>query len=321
MSTELAGTALRFVCRLRSPFHTTRQEYAGLWKCAPFILGSTLRGALLTHLITTHYDDADIQAGTFQRQGLVAPFFACPPRVYFSFGRFPDGVERRMQAHTRIAIERAHGSVAEGALLSVEAVPAGTPFEFDVLLPGQGHAGLAALVARGLRHMAQTTSLGGLRSIGMGQFSVEDVQAGPLSAHVERLGDALWTLDGGALDLTFVTPYVLSSSQAPWNHDAQALARRLEAELAATVHALGLEATPPRIARVDAALRPDFMSRWSYEQGGRENRLVAWGGSRLTLHLHEPGDLYTVFPLALAFGLGEWAEWGLGRFEVTPSHV
>ena len=143
------GTFLLFRCRLLSPFHTTRQEYAGLWKCAPFVLGSTLRGALLSHLVTTHYDDAAIQAGTYQTEGIVAPFFASPPRIYFSFGHFLDEVGRGLEAHTRIAIEREHGSVAEGALLSVEAVSAGTEFTFEVLLSYDDGA-LARLVEEGL---------------------------------------------------------------------------------------------------------------------------------------------------------------------------
>lgn len=312
------GTFLLFRCRLLSPFHTTRQEYASLWKCAPFILGSTLRGALLSHLVTTYYDDAAIQAGTYQTEGIVAPFFASPPRIYFSFGHFLDEVGRGLEAHTRIAIEREHGSVAEGALLSVEAVSAGTEFTFEVLLSYDDGA-LARLVEEGVRRMAGTTGLGGLRSIGLGQFAVEEVASRPLADHVADLRAHLpLHLDEGPVRLTFTTPYVLADGQSPWDGDPTALARRLERELAEAVRlAGGDEVNPPTIERVDAALRPDFVGRWSYERGCRENRLVAWPGSRLTLHLSEPGDLETTLALAQTFGLGGWNEWGFGRFKVT----
>jgi len=313
----LEGTFLLFRCRLLSPFHTTRQEYANLWKCASFVLGSTLRGSLLSYLVTTHYDDADIQAGTYQTEGVVAPFFASPPRAYFSFGRFPEEVERRMESHTRIAIEREHGSVAEGALLSVEAVPARTPFTFEVLLPYDDGA-LARLVEEGVRRMAGATGLGGLRSIGLGQFAVEEVASRPLADHVADLHAHLpLHLDEGSVRLTFTTPYVLTDGQSPWGGDPEVLARRLENELAEAARAVGVEATLPAIERVDAALRPDFVGRWSYERGCRENRLVAWPGSTLTLHLGDSGDLEMALAPAQAFGLGGWNEWGFGRFEVA----
>lgn len=320
MNEPIGGAALRYRCRLLSPFHTTRQEYAGLWKCAPFVLGSTLRGALLSHLVTTHYDDAAIRASVYQAEGVVAPFFADPPRAYFSFGRFPDEVERQMESHTRIAIERVHGSVAEGALLSVEVVPAGTVFEFDVLLPDDDGT-LARLVEEGVRQMAGTMGLGGLRSIGLGQFAVEEVTCRPLADHVADLRVHLpLYLDEGPLRLTFTTPYVLANGQSPWNGDPKALAQRLKGELAEAARVVGVEVDLPAIEQVDAALRPDFVGRWSYERGCRENRLVAWPGSSLTLRLDKPGDLETVLALAQTFGLGDWSEWGFGRFEVRAEY-
>jgi hypothetical protein len=316
--------ALHFRCHLTSPFHTTRQEYASLWKCAPFVLGSTLRGALLSCLVTTHYDDAAIQAGTYQTEGIVAPFFVSPPRAYFSFGRFPDKVERQMESHTRIAIKREHGSVAGGALLSVEVVPAGTSFVFDVLLPDDDGM-LAWIVEEGMRQMTEMTGLGGLRSIGLGQFAIEEekgVTSLPLADHIADLRAHLpLYLDEGPLRLTLTTPYVLADGQSPWDGDPAALAQRLERELAEAAQAAGVEVDPPTIERVDAALRPDFIGRWSFERGCRENRLVAWPDSTLTLHLSETGDLETALALAQAFGLGDWSEWGFGRFEVEPERA
>ena len=71
------------------------------------------------------------------------------------------------------------------------------------------------------------------------------------------------------------------------------------------------------IERVDARLRPDFIGRFSYERGLRENRLVAWAGSEMTLHLsHGASDLSEQLAIASILGIGEWSEWGYGRFEV-----
>lgn len=308
------GRVLHFRCRLTSPFHTTRQEYANLWKCAPFVLGSTLRGALLSHLIVTHYDDVDIQAGAYETKGVVAPFFASPPCAYFSLGRFPDDVELQMESHTRITIERHRGSVAEGALLSIEAVPAGTPFEFDTLLPGDDGT-LAQLVERGVREMVGTVGIGGLRSIGLGQFAVEDIRPSSLPDHVDAVRLALPSPLGQHMRLTFTTPYVLADGQSPWNGDLTELAQRLQGELQKAAHIAGVSA--PVVQQTDARIRPDFVGRWSFEGECRENRLVAWPGSILRLQMDGSGDSTTTLAMALAFGIGEWAEWGFGRFEVA----
>jgi len=324
---EIGGAILQFHCRLTSSFHTTRQEYASLWKCAPFIPGSTLRGAALSHLIQVHCTPERIATleGLEEPEEIAAfhcrceedcpvrSFFAEPSPVCFSFGQFEG--KWRFQEQTRIALAREAGSVAEGAIVSVETVEAGTPFTFEVCLLGSGPT--PEVIEAGVRGAAGV-GIGGLRSIGLGQFAVKKVTSRPLGDHVADLRVHLpLHLDEGPLRLTFTTPYVLADGQSSWDGDPEALAQRLEAELEGAAQAAGVEVSLPGIGWVDAALHPDFIGRWSYERGCRENRLVAWPGSTLTLHLSEPGDLETALALAQAFGLGDWATWGFGRFEVA----
>ena len=71
------------------------------------------------------------------------------------------------------------------------------------------------------------------------------------------------------------------------------------------------------LERLDVLIRPDFISRFSYEQGLRQNRLVAWPGSSLSFDWPEAFDEDGLV-LALTLGIGEWSEWGFGRFRVEP---
>lgn len=311
----LTGQWVQVKCQLTSAFHTRRQGYANLWKCAPFVLGSTLRGALLTALIATAYDDAAIQNEDYKTQGPAAPFFAMPLQAYFTFGRFPEDVEACMESHARITLERGNQSVAEGALLSVEAVKAGTPFEFDVLLPGDDGT-VAQTVMDAVALMAETTSLGSLRSLGMGQFKVDSSATAGLDTYLQRFKPSKM---GKSFTLTWTTPYVLAAGEIPWTGDPAVMTQKLNTELRQLLQTLSPQIAPPVFERVDTRIKPDFVGRWSFENGARENRLVAWPGSAFTVHVTEPGDWDAALRLAQAFGWGEWAEWGFGRWACEPA--
>ena len=145
--------------------------------------------------------------------------------------------------------------------------------------------------------------------MGLGQFAVTEVQEQPLQIEALPLAPA------ASVKLTFVTPYILADGQAPWDSAPEALGRRMTGELARLLADLALSVRAPTIARVDVALQPDFVGRWSYEEGARLNRLAAWPGSVFTLTFAEPGDVTEALAIARAFGWGEWAEVGFGRFE------
>jgi hypothetical protein len=79
----------------------------------------------------------------------------------------------------------------------------------------------------------------------------------------------------------------------------------------------GDELAPLPIERVDFRLKPEFVGRFSYERGLRENRLVAWQGSQMKLHPENEVVLNCVqLGLAAVLGIGEWNHWGFGRFRL-----
>ena len=108
------GQAVKFHCRLTSPFHTSRQKYANLAKCAPFIMGSTFRGAVLQYLIEAHCPEERLTAlrgmddptrVTAYHVGCdldcpVRPFFTEAERIWYSFAALP---ETAFGSATRIA--------------------------------------------------------------------------------------------------------------------------------------------------------------------------------------------------------------------------
>ena len=52
-----------------------------------------------------------------------------------------------------------------------------------------------------------------------------------------------------------------------------------------------------------------------------ENRLVAWPGSTFTVQLGDSGESGMVLSLGQAFGIGEWSEWGFGRFKLESERA
>lgn len=325
------GVALTFTCRTTSPFHTTRQQYANLAKCAPFILGSTLRGAVLARLIERevcpHVDKALAttsieQIGAAHRacenpQCPIKPFFPDPhesPRVWFSFGLFePANAARLYRAATRIALERDKGSVAEGAILTIESIAPDTLFTFRITLLGDATR-LADDVRWAVQATAETQGIGRFRSLGYGQFRVEKVQA---HAFAQLVADAQAQWNAALASAEFVTPYVVGRGDGKvTGTDRDELIQALHEQLQTTLRAVGM--TAPELRGAALSLLPEYLSRFSYEQGGPQHRLVAWQGSRLTLEW--AGD-DAATPTALAvvslLGLGEWSDCGFGQFRPT----
>jgi hypothetical protein len=319
MAPAADGLILAFRCVTRSAFHTSRQEYANLIKCAPFILGTTLRGAVLGDLVRTHCSPGALA----QLEGLAEPaaiaavhtacpddcparyFYQAPPAVCFSFGVFD---EQPALARTRIALERQHASVAEGALFSVEAVAPGTPFTFEIVLRGAAlrHRGaIEAAVGR----VGEWWGIGRLRSIGFGLFDVSGLTA---TSEAERLAAVPVKSSVGPLTLEFETPYILGTGDGPADVSAAALKERLSAEFSA------LAGGPLTLAQADARLELDFVGRFSYERGLRENYLVAWPGSQvaLTADRSQPGWTAAMAQGILG-GIGVLREVGFGRFRLT----
>jgi len=329
----LEGTILRFHCRTTSPFHTTRQRYANLVKCAPFIMGSTLRGALLDALIRTRcpqelisrlrgLDDpkaiAEIHRDC-QKTCPVKPFFAQPPRVWFSFGEFDkEKVNYRMM--TRIGLSRETLSVSEGAIFTIEAIVPGVPFTFEVILLGTAQAVAHDIVAA-VQLVADVGGIGGFRSIGLGRFEL--VGEPKRTTLDERFYEAMieWPRAGERTQMIFTTPFVLGSGMGPQDLQGEILAHRITRaidEVAAKAGHDVNKALP--LERVDVRLKPEFIGRFSFERGLRENQLVAWPGSSLGFEWPETVD-ENALAIAAVLGIGEWNHWGFGRFSLQQGIV
>lgn len=326
------GIALKFSCHTVSPFHTTRQEYSNLVKCAPFILGSTLRGAILTALIERevcpHVDKAKAAEDPARLGELhracenpacpITPFFPAPdaaPFVWFSFGKFDAAEPARLyRAATRIGLERATGSVAAGAIVTIESIAPDTPFTFSVTLFGDAMR-LADDIEWAVQTAADTQGLGRFRSIGYGQFRMN--QPAERIRFAERVdGESTAWSAALAVHAKFATPYIIGVGDGKVVAlDRKEFPSHIQSQAEKVLRAIGVD-TPLPVVDAMLTLTPEYVSRFSYEAGGPQHRLAAWEGSALTLSLAR-SDAET--PRALAalslLGLGEWRECGFGRIE------
>ncbi len=326
------GLTLTFHCRTVSPLHTTRQQYSNLIKCAPHIMGSTLRGAIVARLIERevcpkpHAEWANASRETARVGELhracenpacpIAPFFPAPndsPSAWFSFGTFDAPEPARLyRAATRIALERATGSVAEGAIITIESIAPDTPFAFNVTLFGDA-ARLADDIEWAVRMTAQTQGLGRFRSIGYGQFELSAPPARIAFAEGVEKTREQWNASR-ELQAEFATPFIIGKGDGQVAAlDRRAFREWLQKPADATLRAIGMEA---ELALTDAALTltPEYVSRFSYEMGGPQHRLVAWKGSRLKMTLARDDDETTRALAALSLlGMGEWSDCGFGQ--------
>jgi hypothetical protein len=325
------GEVIRFHGETTSLFHTSRHEYANLVKCAPFILGSTIRGAVLKWLIETNCPLgklADLQ-GTDDPQRIasihrecqepcvVKDFFTEPPRVWFSFASFDRDISEEYSSVTRIAISRDTGSVAEGGIFNIEAVNPGVGFRFEIILFDEALAAKVAVISA-IEGIGEFAGLGGYRSLGFGTFRAAVEQELDFAERVEEEILAQPVFDD-RLEIRFVTPFVLSDGMEPQPLNSQAMAEMLSREIRqSNLTGIEEEVAPLPINRVDVRLKPDFVGRFSYERGLRENRLVAWPDSSLILYLDESAENASEqVAVAAVLGIGEWKEWGFGRFHVA----
>ncbi|MBM4467185.1 MAG: hypothetical protein FJ014_16795 [Chloroflexi bacterium] len=325
----IEGKAITFRCRLTSPFHTARQTYANLAKCAPFILGSTIRGAVLKYLIEAHcppdgiadlrqlHDPDQVAAYHLacDRDCPARPFFQHREYIWFTCAPLD---EEKFGSATRIALSRPTASVAEGAIFSVEMATPGTEFTFEVFLLGPAQV-LVDTVKGAVEAAGRWSGLGGHRSVGFGRFELLDGQP-QADEFDDRITRELlfWPQVSSSPTLVFLTPLVLGEKVGLETLTGEGLAVWLATEIQRIASQVtGDELAPLPIERVDFRLKPEFVGRFSYERGLRENRLVAWQGSRMTLH-PESGTTLDSEQLAMAavLGIGEWNHWGFGRFRL-----
>ncbi len=300
---------IELTCRLISPFHTAGERYSNVHVCAPYILGSTLRGAVLGQIIQRRCEGEHFDRLVVCNPGYHAdcpgPCGAKPlfdrAQTRFSFGEFDDEARTRI-FRSRVAIDRATFSVAEGALLQLDAVPGsrqggengdGSRFAFEVEVPSPDLVGLVREAAEWAGEMG----IGAFRNQGYGRFVIENHCAAAAPCPVEG-----WPAD--EVRLVVKTPYVLGDTSFG-----------REGFLRDAARACGQEWCEAHLGDVSVAhVALGYIGRWCYEDGKRHVRAVALPGSALRVEVKQP-----VSPddaQRLRRGIGDWEDVGFGRWEV-----
>jgi len=298
---------ITFTCRLASPLHTAGERYSNVQTCAPYVLGSTLRGALLGQIIQRrcaedHFAEL-LQDNPGYHQRCPGPCGARPlfdpTQTRFSFGEFADDARARI-FRSRVAIDRSSFSVAEGALLQLDAVPgsrgegtqaASSRFAFEVEVPS---AELLDTV-REAASWAGEMGIGAFRNEGYGRFVVEKDEV----SSDEPSGPG-WPR--GARTLEVRTPYVLGKE--PFGEEA--LREGLTSAFGEGWCEQHLECASVRQVHLG------YIGRWCYEDGNRHVRPVALPGSMLEVTFKQdvcPADAHRI-----SRGIGEWEHIGFGRW-------
>lgn len=322
----MEGTVLHFNAKTTSPFHSSRKEFANLLKSSSFILGCTIRGAILDYLIRVLCKEDLLnqlvrinmphEIAEFHRNcGKPCPiryFFDEKPLIWFSFAEFEQPIYTKI---TRIGMSRDTRSAAEGSIFNVEAICPGTAFTFSVFLFGPAQE-VESLVIDAVKQVGFLNGIGRCRSIGFGLFEVSNQVSTDFEITVtERVGQ--FPPPSEKLVVTFETPFILGDAMAPVPIRDDLLGSYLTAQICKVASTIRKkEMKPMHFRLVDARMHPEFIGRFSYERGLRENRLVAWPGSSIVLRIEGDQDTDQL-SVASVLGIGPWNGWGFGRFSLS----
>ena len=279
--------------------------YSNVYTSSPYILGSTLRGAILRHLIDRYCKALDElqkdnpgfhSKSKCQRDCPIRELFFEPTR--FSFGWFDGDSPENIQLLGRISLDRETNSVAERALLSIEA-RYDDSFRFDVMISEER---FISYIEEGAK-LAGEWGIGRFKGVGWGRFKIQRVSYNPPSVSTPDKPTP------NELILRFRTPYVLEEGAHP----------PLGKEIVQSHidEALG-EAGLVKIKEVKGFKIPSisYVRRWSYEKNQRENRLVAESRTELIVVFEQAPTIEQL--QLLSWGIGEWGNCGFGSFVADP---
>lgn len=297
---------MQFKCRLTSPFHSSDQNYSNLYTCAPYVLGTTIRGAVLRTLIDKHcnalealQDDNPDYHEKCEHECPVKPLFLEPTR--FSFGMFEQ--KRSYQGmRTRVGINRSKFAAAEEALLSLE-VRYGE-FCFRVMYPTLDttlEKELSKAVIETGRRL-DDGGIGRLRSVGWGRYEV--LSYGCIAPKTPEGGCRKYYFD-------FKTPYILEKEAQSGEIPPDLLTRQLNEMLKTT------SLQEVKVVDVQAhILNLSYLRRWSDERRRKENYVVANSGSKLTVTFDD--DVPEAALQLWEWGIGKFWYAGFGSFKSEP---
>lgn len=314
------AVAVKFRCTLTSPFHTTQRRYQNLLKCAPYILGTTFRGSILGFLIKKHCTNTKInqlkrvndkdQIDEFHRdceqKCLVKELFRREGDIQFSFGTFEH--ERYLQT-TRIALTREHKTAAKGAIINVECVREGSEFIFEVIL-AEDLVENKEEIKEAVEFAGEYAGIGSFKSVGFGKYEVKDVTEEDLESFLEinEFEDL-----GNIVEIKFDTPLVFRMDSL----DEVLIAEMISEYLQKRYCEIMQQSKAEKISLRDLSFRvkPEFVHRYSLELSQKVNRLVLDKGSRIRFDIGGTDDEVSAqFGVGSRFGIGEWSNYGFGRF-------
>lgn len=318
------GISIAFQCSLLSPFHTTQREYQNLLTCAPYVLGTTIRGAVLGYLIQKHCTgkkisqlekttDPDCILQIHKSCGESCPlsqfFEESTPNILFSFGEFhrPEYLSR-----TRIALRRDFRNASEGAIANVECIQEGSEFSFEVVL-FDSLMDLEEEIAEAVRFTGEYLGIGRFKSVGLGRFRIEERRKEGVETLLERT-----KVPDSEIKLVFRTPLVFGMRKM----DYRVMAEQISDSFLQRFREISDRDNDGKveIAELDIEMKPEFIHRHSFERSQVENRLVMDAGSKIRCVLPTIGRQHVIqLKIASRFGIGDWRNCGFGRFHVKKS--
>ena len=318
------GTVFSLNCTLNSPFHTTQREYRNLLKCAPYIAGTTFRGAILKALIELNCKNDISQLRKLNNPHeirrfhslchedcIVKPFFN-PEKTnaIFSCGLFEG--KPKYDLFTRIALTKDSKSAAEGMIVNTECISSGVDFQFSISLFDDAIDAVDEL--KDAIDLASQNGIGRFKSIGFGRFDIESVEE-------ENIEDLIWhnaenfEYENPKVEIKFQTPFVFNNSKEAFNiKNLGNMFTTLFSKRYNDICVDRLRASPS-ISSTEMRLIPEFLNRYSYEIGKKENRLSAGIESQFWLEFDDiTEDIKSQLAISSTFGIGLWCNCGFGKF-------
>lgn len=317
------GTLYSFDCKLKSPFHTTQREYSSLLKCAPFIAGTTIRGAILKSLIELYCSKNLSDLKKLNNYNEIKKFHLncpadCPVKAFFaehktrsifSLGTFD---HTKYNLFTRIGLTKDSKSAAEGMIINAECISTGVPFHFSVCLFEE-----AVDTIDDLKEAIKLTSengIGRFKSIGFGRFEIESESEISVDDLIYQ-SVYQFEAENSEIQLKLETPLIFNNSSEAFDYkNIGTFLSNILLERYNDICADSLK-KPLSISSADMLWMPEFINRYSYEIGKKESRMSAKSGSKINLKFENvTKETEDQLAIGSAFGIGLWNNCGFGRF-------
>ena len=318
------GVVFYFDCKLESPFHTTQREYRNLLKCAPFIAGTSLRGAILKALIELNCKNDINKLKSLNSYQEIKKFHSncsedCPVRHFFDVQKtntvFSCGTlkgDSRYDLFTRIALTKDSRSAAEGMIVNAECISSGVEFQFSISLFDDAIDTADKL--KNALDLASKNGIGRFKSIGFGRFKIENIDETGVEDLVYHKVDEIES-DNSRVEIVLETPFVFNNSKEAF--DTKNLGDMFSALFNKRYNDICADGLvePRSISSTEMRLIPEYINRYSYEIGKKESRLSAGIESQFWLEFDEmTEDVKSRLAVGSSFGIGVWCNCGFGKF-------